>query len=135
MRELIEILRRIVVHIVGKFINIKRRTVGRSEETAGNPVTDKRFSLPCKDRYFQENAKKLVPEGVEGRVPYRGALSDIVFQMCGGIRAGMGYCGTHTIDDLRKNAQFVKISSASLVESHPHDISITKESPNYSPRG
>ena len=97
-------------------------------------------SLPAmacgsKDRYFQENAKKLVPEGVEGRVPYRGALSDIVFQMCGGIRAGMGYCGTHTIDDLRKNAQFVKISSASLVESHPHDISITKESPNYSPRG
>ncbi len=97
-------------------------------------------SLPAmacgsKDRYFQENAKKLVPEGVEGRVPYRGALSDIVFQMCGGIRAGMGYCGAHTIDDLRKNAQFVKISSASLVESHPHDISITKESPNYSPRG
>ena len=97
-------------------------------------------SLPAmacgsKDRYFQENAKKLVPEGVEGRVPYRGALSDIVFQMCGGIRAGMGYCGTPTIDALRKNAQFVKISSASLVESHPHDISITKESPNYSPRG
>ena len=83
----------------------------------------------------QENAKKLVPEGVEGRVPYRGALSEIVFQMCGGIRAGMGYCGTKTIDELRKNAQFVKISSASLVESHPHDISITKESPNYSPRG
>ena len=97
-------------------------------------------SLPAmacgsKDRYFQENAKKLVPEGVEGRVPYRGALSDIVFQMCGGIRAGMGYCGTRTIDELRKNAQFVKITSASLVESHPHDISITKESPNYSPRG
>ena len=97
-------------------------------------------SLPAmacgsKDRYFQENAKKLVPEGVEGRVPYRGALSDIVFQMCGGIRAGMGYCGTPTIDALRKNAQFVKITNASLVESHPHDISITKESPNYSPRG
>ncbi len=87
-----------------------------------------------KDRYFQENAKKLVPEGVEGRVPYRGALSEIVFQMCGGIRAGMGYCGTKTIDELRKNAQFVKITGASLVESHPHDISITKESPNYSPR-
>ncbi len=86
-----------------------------------------------KDRYFQENAKKLVPEGVEGRVPYRGSLSDIVYQMCGGIRAGMGYCGAKTIDDLRKTAQFVKITSASLVESHPHDISITKESPNYSP--
>ena len=88
-----------------------------------------------KDRYFQENAKKLVPEGVEGRVPYRGALSDIVFQMCGGIRAGMGYCGTKTIDELRENAKFVKITSASLVESHPHDISITKESPNYSSKG
>ncbi len=87
-----------------------------------------------KDRYFQENARKLVPEGVEGRVPYRGALSEIVFQMCGGIRSGMGYCGTRTIDELRKNAKFVKITNASLVESHPHDISITKESPNYSPR-
>ena len=96
-------------------------------------------SLPAmaqgsKDRYFQENAKKLVPEGVEGRVPYRGALSETVFQMCGGIKAGMGYCGTKTIDELRKNAKFVKISSASLVESHPHDISITKEAPNYSTR-
>ncbi len=96
-------------------------------------------SLPAmacgsKDRYFQENAKKLVPEGVEGRVPYRGALSEIVYQMCGGIRAGMGYCGMRTIDELRKNAQFVKITNATLVESHPHDISITKESPNYSPR-
>ena len=96
-------------------------------------------SLPAmasgsKDRYFQENAKKLVPEGVEGRVPYRGPLSEIVYQMCGGIRAGMGYCGMKTIDDLRKKAQFVKITNATLVESHPHDISITKESPNYSPR-
>ncbi len=96
-------------------------------------------SLPAmacgsKDRYFQENAKKLVPEGVEGRVPYRGALSEIVYQMCGGIRAGMGYCGMKTVDELRKNAQFVRITNATLVESHPHDISITKESPNYSPR-
>lgn len=87
-----------------------------------------------KDRYFQENAKKLVPEGVEGRVPYRGALSEIVFQLIGGIRAGMGYCGMPTIDDLRKKAQFVKITNAALIESHPHDISITKESPNYSPK-
>ncbi len=87
-----------------------------------------------KDRYFQEGAKKLVPEGVEGRVPFRGSLSEIVFQMCGGIRAGMGYCGTKTIDELRKKAQFVTITNASLIESHPHDISITKESPNYSPR-
>jgi len=88
-----------------------------------------------KDRYFQEGAKKLVPEGVEGRVPYRGPLSDIVFQMCGGIRAGMGYCGMKTIDELRTKAQFIKITNATLVESHPHDISITKESPNYSSRG
>lgn len=87
------------------------------------------------DRYFQEGAKKLVPEGVEGRVPYRGALSDIIFQMCGGIRAGMGYCGMKTVDELRKNAQFVRITNATLVESHPHDITITKESPNYSSRG
>ena len=87
-----------------------------------------------KDRYFQEGAKKLVPEGVEGRVPYRGALSEIVFQMCGGIRSGMGYCGMKTIDELRHNAQFIRITNATLIESHPHDISITKESPNYSPR-
>lgn len=87
-----------------------------------------------KDRYFQENARKLVPEGVEGRVPYRGPVSEIIFQMCGGIRSGMGYCGMRTIDDLRAKSQFIKITNATLIESHPHDISITKESPNYSPR-
>ena len=87
------------------------------------------------DRYFQENNKKFVPEGVEGRVPYRGRLADIVYQMVGGIRAGMGYCGMHNIDEMRKKARFVRITNASLIESHPHDISITKESPNYSPRG
>lgn len=87
-----------------------------------------------KDRYFQENARKLVPEGVEGRVPYRGPVSEIIFQMCGGIRSGMGYCGMRTIDDLRTKSQFIKITNATLIESHPHDISITKESPNYSPR-
>lgn len=87
------------------------------------------------DRYFQDGSRKFVPEGVEGRVPYRGKLADIVFQMLGGLRAGMGYCGMHTVDELRKNAKFVRITNASLVESHPHDISITKESPNYSPRG
>ncbi len=87
------------------------------------------------DRYFQENARKFVPEGVEGRVPYRGRLADIVFQMVGGIRAGMGYCGMRNIEEMRKNARFVRITNASLIESHPHDISITKESPNYSPRG
>ena len=87
------------------------------------------------DRYFQESNRKFVPEGVEGRVPYRGRLADIVYQMLGGLRAGMGYCGMHTIDEMRRNARFVRITNASLIESHPHDISITKESPNYSPRG
>ena len=95
------------------------------------------MALGSKDRYFQENASnnKLVPEGVEGRVPYRGSLADIVFQMLGGLRSGMGYSGMKDIESLRKNAKFVKITSASLIESHPHDISITKESPNYSTRG
>ena len=87
------------------------------------------------DRYFQENNRKFVPEGVEGRVPYRGKVADIVYQMIGGLRAGMGYCGMHNIDEMRKKARFVRITNASLIESHPHDISITKESPNYSPRG
>ena len=88
-----------------------------------------------KDRYFQTNAKKLVPEGVEGRVPYRGSLADVVFQLMGGLRAGMGYCGMENVEKLRKNAQFVKISNAALIESHPHDINITKEAPNYSTKG
>ncbi len=83
------------------------------------------------DRYFQENQKKLVPEGVEGRVPYKGPLSDTVFQLMGGLRAGMGYSGTPTIDHLRKDGKFVTVTSAGLRESHPHDIQITKESPNY----
>lgn len=87
-----------------------------------------------KDRYFQEDSTKFVPEGVEGRVPYKGELSEIIFQMVGGIRSGMGYCGQKTIDDLRKNGEFIKITNAALVESHPHDISITKEAPNYSPK-
>ena len=87
-----------------------------------------------KDRYFQENASKFVPEGVEGRVPYRGTISEIVFQMVGGIRSGMGYCGMRTIEDLRKNSEFVRITNAGLRESPPHDISIRKEAPNYSVR-
>jgi len=87
------------------------------------------------DRYGQETSAerdKLVPEGVEGRVPYRGMLDNFVYQLVGGIRAGMGYCGTKTIEQLRKNSRFVRISPASVSESHPHDIMITKESPNYS---
>ena len=85
-----------------------------------------------KDRYFQENSRKLVPEGVEGRVPYKGALSDTVFQLIGGIRSGMGYCGCPTIPELQARGQFVRITGAGLRESHPHDINITKEAPNYS---
>ena len=85
-----------------------------------------------KDRYFQENARKLVPEGVEGRVAYKGTVEDTVFQLMGGLRSGMGYCGTRTIEELKENGRFVKISAASLKESHPHDIHITKEAPNYS---
>ena len=85
-----------------------------------------------KDRYFQESATKFVPEGVEGRVPYRGALGEMVFQLMGGLRSGMGYAGQQTIDGMRKNARFTRITNAGLIESHPHDISITKESPNYS---
>ena len=85
-----------------------------------------------KDRYFQENANKFVPEGVEGRVPYRGTVSDIIYQMKGGLRSGMGYCGKKNIEELRKNSEFVRITNAGLLESHPHDISISKEAPNYS---
>ena len=85
-----------------------------------------------KDRYFQSDAKKLVPEGVEGRVAYKGLVEDTIFQMIGGLRAGMGYCGTQTIEELKTKGRFVKISAASLKESHPHDIQITKEAPNYS---
>jgi len=90
------------------------------------------MAVGSKDRYFQEGQKKLVPEGVEGRVPYKGTLADTVFQMVGGLRSGMGYCGAKTIDDLRKNSEFIRITGAGLAESHPHDISITKEAPNYS---
>lgn len=85
-----------------------------------------------KDRYFQNDTKKFVPEGVEGRVPYRGYLKDIIYQLIGGLRAGMGYCGTESIEALKENGKFMRITNAGLRESHPHDISITKEPPNYS---
>ena len=84
------------------------------------------------DRYFQNGTKKFVPEGVEGRVPYKGPVGDTVFQMMGGLRSGMGYVGCHSIAELRTNAKFIKITGAGLVESHPHDVYITKEAPNYS---
>ena len=85
-----------------------------------------------KDRYFQLDAKKLVPEGVEGRVAYKGYVEDTVFQLLGGLRAGMGYCGAHSVKELQENGRFIKITAAALRESHPHDIHITKEAPNYS---
>ncbi len=85
-----------------------------------------------KDRYFQANNKKLVPEGVEGRVPYKGILSDTIYQLMGGLKAGMGYCGCATIEDLKTKTQFIRITNAGLKESHPHDVYITKEAPNYS---
>ena len=89
------------------------------------------MSAGSSDRYFQENNKKFVPEGVEGRVPYRGSVAEVIYQMKGGLRSGMGYCGKATIEDLRTNSEFVRITNASLIESHPHDISISKEAPNY----
>ncbi|MFU2018922.1 IMP dehydrogenase [Peribacillus butanolivorans] len=85
-----------------------------------------------KDRYFQEDNKKFVPEGIEGRLPYKGPLSDTIFQLIGGIRSGMGYCGTASLEELRENSQFIKMTGAGLRESHPHDVQITKEAPNYS---
>ncbi len=88
-----------------------------------------------KDRYFQTDAKKLVPEGVEGRVAYKGSVEDTIFQLMGGLRSGMGYCGCKTVEELKENGKFMKISAAALRESHPHDIHITKEAPNYSSDG
>ena len=87
------------------------------------------------ERYRQGSTSggKFVPEGVEGRVPFKGALADFVYQLVGGLRAGMGYCGTRTIEELRRDAQFIQVSAASVRESHPHDIAITQEAPNYSP--
>ena len=85
-----------------------------------------------KDRYFQENMSKLVPEGIEGRVPYKGPLTDTIHQLIGGLRSGMGYCGAKTLNSLREDSQFVRITGAGLRESHPHDVQVTKEAPNYS---
>jgi IMP dehydrogenase len=92
------------------------------------------MAIGSADRYGQRpgtQRRKLVPEGVEARVPYRGPLSDFVYQLTGGLRAGMGYCGAGTIDELQKKARFCRVSAAGVIESHPHDVTITKESPNY----
>ena len=108
---------------------------GRSYKTYRGMGSIAAMEDGSKDRYFQSGQKKLVPEGVEGMVAYKGKAEDIVFQMIGGIRSGMGYCGAHTIEQLQAHAEFVKITAASLKESHPHDITITKEAPNYSMQG
>ncbi len=107
---------------------------GRSFKTYRGMGSIAAMNNGSKDRYFQTGQRKLVPEGVEGRVPYKGTLSDTIFQMLGGIRSGMGYCGTPNISELQSKGQFVRITSAGLKESHPHDISIAKEAPNYSVR-
>ena len=107
---------------------------GRSFKTYRGMGSIAAMNNGSKDRYFQAGNRKLVPEGVEGRVPYKGVLADTIFQMLGGIRSGMGYCGAADIASLQQNAQFIRITSAGLKESHPHDISITKEAPNYSVR-
>jgi IMP dehydrogenase len=86
------------------------------------------------DRYFQAGLEKPVPEGIEGMVPYKGLLANMVYQMVGGLRSGMGYCGCRTIDEMHRKSRFVRISSAGLEESHPHDVFITKEAPNYERR-
>ncbi|MEO0230587.1 MAG: IMP dehydrogenase, partial [candidate division WOR-3 bacterium] len=93
------------------------------------------MSQGSKDRYFQEGQTKFVPEGVEGMVPYRGKVSDVVYQLIGGLRSGMGYVGAKNLSELKEKAKFVRITNSALKESHPHDIIITKESPNYSPPG
>ena len=87
------------------------------------------------DRYFQEgevSVRKLVPEGIEGRVPYRGPVADVIFQIVGGVRSGMGYCGVATLDQLRCDTEFIQVTAAGLRESHPHDVVVTREAPNYS---
>ncbi len=105
---------------------------GRSFKTYRGMGSTGAMAAGSGDRYFQNDTRKFVPEGVEGVVPYRGTLAENVYQLIGGLRAGMGYCGTRTVEDLRKNGKFVRITGAGLKESHPHDITITKEAPNYS---
>ena len=105
---------------------------GRSFKTYRGMGSLAAMNCGSKDRYFQTNNKKLVPEGIEGRVPYKGKLSDTIFQLLGGLKAGMGYCGCHNLYELQKNTKFIRITGAGLKESHPHDVYITKEAPNYS---
>lgn len=108
---------------------------GRSFKTYRGMGSIGAMKSGSQDRYFQEGQKKLVPEGIEGRVPYKGSVSDTIFQLVGGLRAGMGYCGAPTIKDLKENAKFVIVTGAGMRESHPHDVYITKEAPNYTVSG
>ena len=105
---------------------------GRSFKTYRGMGSIAAMNQGSKDRYFQSNNKKLVPEGIEGRVPYKGKLSDTIYQMIGGLKAGMGYCGCHNLTELQTKTRFIRITGAGLKESHPHDVVITKEAPNYS---
>lgn len=105
---------------------------GRSYKVYRGMGSEDAMKEGSKDRYFQEEKQKLVPEGIEGRVPYRGTLKDTVYQLIGGLKSGMGYCGARDIDTLQKEGKFIQISSAGLRESHPHDVQITKDAPNYS---
>ena len=113
-------------------LQAKLRSIARQFKVIQRHGFSCRYEQRSKDRYFQTNSKKLVPEGVEGRVAYKGPVSDTIFQLVGGIRSGMGYCGCHTIAELGEKAKFIRITGAGLKESHPHDIYITKEAPNYS---
>ena len=105
---------------------------GRAFKTYRGMGSSAAMKAGSSDRYFQDNSKKLVPEGVEGRVPFRGPLADVVYQLIGGLRAAMGYCGAKDLQTFAQNSQFVRITHAGLIESHPHDILITKEETNYS---
>ena len=105
---------------------------GRSFKTYRGMGSIAAMNHGSKDRYFQTNNKKLVPEGIEGRVPYKGKLSETIYQMMGGLKAGMGYCGCHNLEELKTKTKFIRITGAGLKESHPHDVFITKEAPNYS---
>jgi IMP dehydrogenase len=107
---------------------------GRSYKSYRGMGSISAMRLGSGDRYFQSGTSKLVAEGIEGMVAYKGPLADTIFQLVGGLRAGMGYVGAHTVDELRRNARFMRITHASLIESHPHDVTITKEAPNYERR-
>lgn len=105
---------------------------GRQFKTYRGMGSEASMKRGSQDRYFQEADKKFVPEGIEGRVAYRGELADTVYQLIGGLRSGMGYCGAADIRALREDTQFIRMTGAGLQESHPHDVNITKEAPNYS---